>query len=111
MPQIAYTTHFLEDGTINPDVPADTLAVTGSGLPPNANITIGVSYDVNSKSIVTQTDVNGNLNFSITLANAILKTLLLHLGAGGGWNDNATRWIQPFTLANKNFLFSIEITP
>ena len=109
MPIVAYETNILDDGRTNQNVAAGQLLVLGSELPANAQVKISVSYGAASKSNTVTCDANGNLNFRFVSTNQTVINVMSHLGGGGGWNDQASKWTQPFTVGGKNFLFVIEV--
>lgn len=81
----------------NPDVAPNTVLLTGSALPANAAVTIAASATIGGAS-ATETysaaaDADGNLSYVVAPASRVLQQALEALGAGGGWNDSARRWI------------------
>lgn len=95
MPQISYITPLLEDGSVNPDMAVNTVAICGANLSPHANLAITLTYEGNVESFNTAAHDDGTLNYLIVISNPLMRPALIYLGAGGGWDDSVSKWMQP----------------
>lgn len=89
MYQVNFTSHILEDGSINPNVPINSLGIYGSNLPFNA----AVNITFQTENFSTTTDANGSLNYLVNITTVDNQAVLHYIGTTGSWSDNNNIWI------------------